>query len=251
LAGWALPLAFPNFETSCPTDCVDMPPLGTMRLRLFLDTAEVKDWEEWLPSGLFHGVTCNPTLLRRAGQPCRLDSLAALTRRAVNLGAAELHLQAWGADAQALAACGKALAALAPGQVLVKLPITRDGAKAARELIACGMPVTLTAGYAPHQALLAAALGAAYLAPYLGRLLDMGRDGHAELIQMQRCLNGLDAPLRLLVASLRQPKDLTILAAAGLDTFTISPALASALFDVQATVAAAQQFEADAATNAD
>jgi transaldolase len=66
---------------------------------------------------------------------------------------------------------------------------------------------------------------------------------------MQRCLDGLDTPLRLLVASLRQPKDLTILAAAGLDTFTISPKLATSLFDIEATLQAAQQFEADAAVN--
>ncbi|MFN9692628.1 MAG: transaldolase family protein [Synechococcaceae cyanobacterium] len=221
-----------------------------MRLRLFLDTADVKDWQEWLPSGLFHGITCNPTLLRRACQPCRLDSLTALTRRALELGAREIHLQAWGPDHQAYAACGKELAALAPGQILVKLPITRHGALAARELMACGIPVTLTAGYEPHQALLAAALGAAYLAPYLGRLQELGRDGHAELIQMQRCLDGVESPLRLLVASLRQPQDLTILAAAGLNSFTISPALAEALFHVEATLAAAQQFELDAASPA-
>jgi hypothetical protein len=140
------------------------PLLQTMRLRLFLDSADVKAWEEWLPSGLFHGITCNPTLLRRAGQPCRLDTLAALTRRALELGAGELHLQAWGADAQAYAACGRELAALAPGQVLVKLPITRFGALAARELIALGMPVTLTAAYEPHQALVATALGLALVA---------------------------------------------------------------------------------------
>ena len=63
---------------------------------------------------------------------------------------------------------------------------------------------------------------------------------------MRRCIDGLGAPLRLLVASLRQPSDLAILAAAGLDTFTISPALATALFEVEATLAAAQQFELDA-----
>lgn len=217
-----------------------------MSLRLFLDTADVQAWEEWLPSGLFHGITCNPTLLRRAGQSCSFDHLASLSHRALALGAAELHLQAWGGDARAYAACSRDLAALAPGRVVVKLPITREGALAARELIDGGVSVTLTAAYESHQVVLAAALGATYLAPYLGRLLDLGRDGHGQLIQMQRCVDGLGAPLRLLVASLRQPSDLPILAAAGLDTFTISPALAEALFAVEATLAAAQQFEADA-----
>jgi transaldolase len=214
-----------------------------MALRLLLDSADPADWDAWLPSGLFQGITTNPTLLRRAGQPCTLDALAALTARALALGAAELHLQAWGAD---LEACGRALAQLAPGRIWVKLPITRAGAAAARSLIAEGWPVTFTACYEPAQVLLAAALGADYIAPYLGRIGDLGRDGHGELVRMQRCVEGVGSTLRLLVASLRSPDDLARLAAEGLDTFTISPAIAAALFAVEPTEAAADQFERDA-----
>jgi len=94
--------------------------------------------------------------------------------------------------------------------------------------------------------LLAAALGVDYIAPYLGRISDLGRDGHAELIQMQRCIDALGSTLRLLVASLRSPSDLPRLAAEGLNTFTISPAIAEGLFSVEATEAAAAQFERDA-----
>jgi transaldolase len=213
-----------------------------MALRLFLDTADPEAWEQWLPSGLFHGVTTNPTLLRRAGQPCTLASLQALSARALELGARELHLQAWGD----LAGCGAALAAIAPGRIWVKLPITRSGAEAARQLMASGVPITFTACYEPAQVLLAAALGADYLAPYLGRISDLGRDGQAELIRMQRCVDGLASPLRLLVASLRQPDDLARLAAEGLNTFTISPLIAEALFSCGATEEAAVQFERDA-----
>jgi transaldolase len=129
----------------------------------------------------------------------------------------------------------------------VKLPITRAGADAARALIAEGHPITFTACYEPAQVLLAAALGAEYIAPYLGRIGDLGRDGHAELERMQRCVEGVGSPLRLLVASLRCTDDLARLAAAGLDTFTISPAIAAALFAVEPTEAAAAQFERDAA----
>ena len=214
-----------------------------MALRLLLDSADLRSWEQWLPSGLFHGITTNPTLLRRAGQPCSLEQLAALTPLALELGAAELHLQAWGAD---LLGCGRALAQLAPGRIWVKLPITRTGAAAARVLIAEGHPVTFTACYEPAQVLLAAALGADYIAPYLGRIGDLGRDGHSELIRMQRCVDGVGSTLRLLVASLRSPDDLARLAAEGLNTFTISPAIAEALFAVEPTLAAAQQFEIDA-----
>ena len=223
-----------------------------MALRLLLDSADPVAWAEWLPSGLFRGVTTNPTLLRRAGQACTLEQLAALTAVAIEHGVQELHLQAWGAD---LLACGRALFRLAPGRIWVKLPITRAGATAARSLIAEGCPVTFTACYEPAQVLLAAALGAEYIAPYLGRIGDLGRDGHAELTRMQRIVEALSpahsaAPLapalRLLVASLRSPDDLARLAAEGLDTFTISPEIAAALFAVAPTEAAADQFERDA-----
>jgi transaldolase len=220
-----------------------------MALRLLLDSADPAAWAEWLPSGLFRGVTTNPTLLRRAGQPCTLEHLASLTARAMDFGVQELHLQAWGSD---LLACGRALFAFAPGRIWVKLPITRAGAAAARSLIAEGCPVTFTACYEPAQVLLAAALGADYIAPYLGRITDLGRDGHAELTRMQRIVEGVapvartEARLRLLVASLRSPDDLACLAAEGLDTFTISPAIAAELFAVEPTLAAAAQFECDA-----
>jgi len=214
-----------------------------MTLRLFLDSADPQAWRQWLPSGLFRGITTNPTLLRRAGQPCSLEGLERLCGQALELGAQELHLQAWGAD---LMGCGRALAALAPGRIWVKLPITRAGADAARSLIAEGHAITFTACYEPAQVLLAAALGAEYIAPYLGRIGDLGRDGHGELVRMQRCVDGVGSPLRLLVASLRSPDDLARLAAEGLDTFTISPAIAAALFAVEPTEAAAAQFERDA-----
>jgi len=214
-----------------------------MTLRLFLDSADPQAWRQWLPSGLFRGITTNPTLLRRAGQPCSLEGLERLCGQALELGVQELHLQAWGSD---LLGCGRALAALAPGRIWVKLPITRAGADAARALIAEGHAITFTACYEPAQVLLAAALGAEYIAPYLGRIGDLGRDGHGELVRMQRCVDGVGSPLRLLVASLRSPDDLARLAAEGLDTFTISPAIAAALFAVEPTEAAAAQFERDA-----
>jgi transaldolase len=217
-----------------------------MALRLFLDSADTAAWAEWLPSGLFHGVTTNPTLLRRAGVPCRLEALAALTRQALDLGCQEVHSQAWGGDAAVLEACGLALAALAPGRVVVKLPVTRSGAAAAAALIRAGLPVTFTACYEVHQVLVAAALGARYIAPYLGRIDDQGRDGSAELVTMQRCLRGTGSSVRLLVASLRNAETLGRLAAEGLDTFTISPAVAAGLFESEATEAAAAQFEQDA-----
>ena len=217
-----------------------------MTLRLFLDSADPGAWERWLPTGLFFGVTTNPTLLKKANQPCELGHLRQLSGRALALGAQELHLQAWGGTASELLNCGSGLHAIAPNRVVVKVPVTTSGAEAAKELISQGIPITFTACYEPAQVLVAAALGAHYIAPYLGRISDLGRDGHGELIAMQRCLDGVGSSVRLLVASLRHPSDLPSLAAAGMTTFTINPAIAAGLFASEATQAAAAQFEQDA-----
>ncbi len=216
-------------------------------MRLFIDSALADDWQAWLPSGLFYGVTTNPTLLKRAGLACELTVLSRLTAQALTLGAQEVHLQAWGGNATAFYDCGSRLAALAPGRVLVKLPITRAGCTAAARLIAAGQRVTFTACYDASQMLIASALGADYAAPYLGRIGDGGRDGHAELMLMQRALDGVASSTRLLAASLRQVADVSRLAAAGISHFTLSAGVLSALFEQPETLAAAAQFEADAA----
>jgi transaldolase len=221
-----------------------------MSLCLFLDSADPAAWDAWMPTGLFQGITTNPTLLRQASQACRIEALADLSRQALDLGCQELHLQAWGREPTDLIECGRALHALAPGRITVKVPVTGAGARAAVALIDQGIPLTFTACYEPPQVLVAAALGARYIAPYLGRINDLGRDGHQELITMQQCIDGTGSSLRLLVASLREPSDLTRLAAAGLATFTLSTSLAEALFACAATEAAAAQFETAATINA-
>ena len=218
----------------------------TGRPRLFIDSAAVEDWLDLWPLGLFQGITTNPTLLRRAGVPCTLDALASLVARAAELGCQEIQAQAWGASGAELLACGKALLSLSPERVVVKLPLTEAAFPAAKTLLASGAKVTLTACYATSQVLAAAALGCTYVAPYLGRIKEGGGDGIAEVLAMQGCLRGLGCPTRLLVASLRSPEELAPLAAAGVDSFTLSPALARQLWSHRATADAVARFERDA-----
>ena len=219
--------------------------MPTHPLRLYLDSADPVAWERWLPLGAFHGVTTNPVLLERAGQPCTYDNLALLGARAFELGAREIHLQAWGDDEDSLVACGRRLATLAP-EVAVKVPATGMGVRAARRLLAEDLVVTLTAVYNPGQALLAAAVGANYAAPYLGRLDDLGRDGTPEVVAMHELLANSGRPTRLLVASLREWDKVVELAWEGLDTFTFGPAVAAAMLDDPDTDEAAAEFAAAA-----
>ena len=80
---------------------------------------------------------------------------------------------------------GLRLASIEPARVTVKVPVTAAGTAAAAELVQRGVRVCLTACYGREQALVAASVGAEYLAPYLGRMDDAGKDGMEECRAMQ------------------------------------------------------------------
>lgn len=219
-----------------------LPEWNTSRIRLFLDTADTIQWQNWLPTGVFYGVTTNPLLLERAKVICCVEQLKDLARQAFNLGAKEVQLQTWGTTVDALEKTGQLLAAI-DDRIVVKVPITKIGTEAASRLIEQGIRITLTGVYAVHQVLIAAALGADYAAPYLGRINDIGRNGRDDLVGMQRAIAGVGSATRLLVASIRSVDDIAFLATQGLDTFTFQEAIAAAFFDVIATNQAATDFE--------
>jgi transaldolase len=219
------------------------------RSRLFLDTADEREWEKHLPTGMFFGVTTNPVLLERANVGCTLSSITALARSALEVHhCQEFMLQAWGGERDALVHTGAAIAALDLGKdrIVVKLPLTPAGVAAARILGKDGARICMTACYNREQAFVAAGLGAEYVAPYLGRMSDAGKDGVAECASMQTLIAGMGASTRVLVASLRSAHQLSALAAQGCDTFTFSPAIATQLLDEPLTTAAASDFEAAA-----
>jgi transaldolase len=211
-------------------------------LRLFLDTADTAAWDMWLPTGLFHGITTNPTILAASGIPSTLSALNGVAIDAFSRGVAELQMQTFGRDADRLAETGRAIAALDP-RIVVKVPITQDGVVAAHRLKAEGIRVTLTAVYAAHQAVTAAAIGADYVAPYLGRMADAGRDAFGEIAAMQEIAARSGGAMRVLVASVRSADDLARLGRLGVDTFTFGPRIAAALFADPLTNAAAEAFE--------
>ena len=219
-----------------------LPKSNTHRIRLFLDTADTTQWQTWLPTGLFYGVTTNPLLLERSQVTCSVEQLKDLAKQAFNLGVKEVQLQTWGTSVDSLVNTGKLLAAI-DNRVVVKVPITKVGTEAASRLIAQGIRITLTGVYAVHQALIAAALGADYAAPYLGRINDLRRNGRDDLVAMQRGIVGVGSATRILVASIRSVDDIAFLATQGVNTFTFSPAIAEAFFDVTATNQAATDFE--------
>ncbi len=209
-------------------------------MHLYLDTADRAAAEPLLATGLFTGVTTNPTILQRAS--LGISDIADIYRWAVSAGARELFFQAWGEDTATLVQRGQQLRELG-SEVVVKLVASRAGSAACAELAARGIPTLLTAVYAPAQAVVAAAAGATYIAPYLGKLQDAGRDAMADVITMHEILLATGSQTKVLLASLRDVPAIVAFARHGVEHFTMGPAVADQLFADKLTIEAVRTFE--------
>ncbi|SDU92514.1 transaldolase [Microlunatus sagamiharensis] len=209
-------------------------------MHLYLDTADRAAAEPLLATGLFAGLTTNPTILQRSEKG--VADIEDIHRWARAAGAREIFFQVWGEDTATLVERGLRLSELGP-DVVVKLVVSKAGAAACAELSSRGIPTLLTAVYHPGQAMVAAAAGATYIAPYLGRLADAGRDAVGDVAAMQELFTATGSATKVLLASIRDVDSMVTLARAGVSHFTMAPAVAEAFFTDKLTAAAAQAFE--------
>lgn len=212
-------------------------------MRLYLDTADISQWDALLPTGLFYGVTTNPLLAQRAGLRYGAIDWANMAQRAADLGAQELHGQITGDRDHALRFAETLYDA---GQragiaTVVKIPLSPFGIAIASHLKSQGGAILMTACYSAKQYITAAAIGSDYIAPYYGRMLDQGIDAGRVMADMASMMG--QSPCRPLVASLRTCDQVVDLARIGFDCFTLSPDLSRAMMRDDHTDTAALEFE--------
>ena len=207
-------------------------------MALYIDAADRQLIEELWSSGVFAGVTTNPTILDRAGLGQR--DVPDLYKWLTDLGVGTVYVQVVGRTRDEMLRSAEALRALGP--LTVKVPATAAGLSAAGALVRDGAQVLLTAVYSPVQALMARDCGVQGVAPYVGRMTDAGRSGVESVIAMQQAIG--TEPTRILAASLRSADDIARLAAAGVPDFTLGGALAQSVLDDELTRAAVDEFEA-------
>lgn len=186
-------------------------------MKLFIDTADLTDIETIAGWGVLQGVTTNPTLLSKVeGEP---DDIY---RRVCELVdgpvSAEVVAEARGEMVEE----GKRLAAIHPN-IVVKLPMSAEGLSATSALAAEGVRVNMTLVFTPPQALLAAAAGAAYVSPFVGRFDDIGHDGLECLRLIVEALAPSMYDTEVITASVRGPLHVTEAARMGADIATIPP----------------------------
>ncbi|HZP92868.1 MAG TPA: transaldolase family protein [Burkholderiales bacterium] len=215
------------------------------RFHLYIDTADPAAVRANLPHPLIYGVTTNPTLMRRAS--LKRSALPGFVEQALALGARAVQVQVESPDTAGMLRDARAALAWGPsGRIIPKIPATRAGFAAGSELSAGGVRVTYTAVFTPEQAMFAANAGAAYAAPYFGRLQDQGVDGAASIARMQALIDRYGSGTRLLVASVRSRDAFLSLLDLGVGAITVPPTLLPELLEHQATLEAQRDFLSDA-----
>lgn len=214
-------------------------------MRLYLDTADVNAWADLMPTGLFHGITTNPLLTKRAGLNYPDIDWAEMVARARDLGARELHAQVYGATegyadwAANLYDIGKAVGI----ETIVKIPLVESAIRATPAIKALGGRILMTACYDAKQMFVAKALGADFIAPYFGRMMEAGVDGEAHLAAMAAMTRSGTETCNVLVASLRSAAQMVTVANLGHDHFTIAPEVARDLMTSSHSIEAFNAFE--------
>jgi len=211
---------------------------------LFIDSADRAAVTRLLNTGLFAGVTTNPSILDKSGLGSR--DIPDVIDWASSAGARQVFVQSWGKTPQEIADRGDEFRSLGPN-VTVKVPASREGISAAR-MLAAGGSVLVTAVYSASQVIPIMASGAAYLAPFIGRMDANGRDGMAEVRAIQHAIDASGSPLQVLAGSLRTPGQILTLASAGVKNVTFSPAIWDAFFADELTAESVEQFEQLAST---
>ena len=184
-------------------------------MKLFLDSANLKEIEEAVSWGAIDGVTTNPSLVAKENR-----EFFPLLKEICRLVNGPVSMETVSRDAAGMIAEGKTCAALDP-HIIVKCPLTKEGLKATRELTRAKIRVNVTLCFSPSQALLAAKAGAYFVSPFIGRLDDISQDGMALIRDIKTIYANYGFSTQILVASVRHPIHVVEAAKIGADIATM------------------------------
>ena len=184
-------------------------------MKIFLDTANVKEIREAHALGLLDGVTTNPSLVSKEGRDFQevLRELCSFVNGPVNA-------EVVSTDCDGMVSEGKTLSKIHKN-IVVKIPLIKEGLKAVKILSGEGIRVNVTLCFSPVQALLAAKAGASYISPFIGRLDDIGHVGMDIIRDIKIIYSNYGYKTEILVASVRHPVHVLEAAKIGADIATI------------------------------
>ena len=194
-------------------------------MKFFLDTANIEEIENLIPTGFVDGVTTNPSLISKQG-----DNMAKTIKAICSIVSGPVSAEVTATEFTKMLEEGEYLASLSKN-VAVKVPLTFDGLKTCRALRAKGIMVNVTLCFSAAQALLAAKADATFISPFVGRLDDVGEKGMDLVEDIVVMYENYAFDTEVLVASVRSKKHLIDAAVIGAHVSTLPPKLIYELYE--------------------
>ncbi len=205
-------------------------------MEFFIDTGNIEEIKEAYSWGFVDGVTTNPSLVAKEGinQTTLITDIAKIVDGPISAEVISLDAQGMLKEAYELAKINK--------NIVIKLPMTKDGMIACKELSENNIKTNITLIFSANQALLAAKNGATYVSPFLGRLEDIGQSGLVLITEIKEIFDNFGFPTKILSASVRHPDHVKNVALLGSDVATIPFKVMKALFAHPLTDKGIKQF---------
>jgi len=211
-------------------------------MKFFIDTANLKEIQEAESLGILDGVTTNPSLLAKEAKE-GTDPIK-LLREICRIVPGPVSAEVLATETTEMVREAQGLSTIA-GNIVIKVPITRDGLKTVKTLTGMGIRTNVTLIFSASQALLAAKAGATYVSPFIGRLDDISADGMKLVEEIRAIYNNYDITTQLLAASLRHPMHVVQCALAGADVATIPFSVIMSLLNHPLTTIGIERFLSD------
>ncbi len=193
-------------------------------MKFFIDTANLEQIKEMQDLGIIDGVTTNPTLLSKEGaEP--IEQL----KKICEIVDGPVSAEVIGLKTEEMVKEARELAKIAPN-IVIKIPMTKEGIKAVKILESEGIKTNVTLVFSQNQILIAAKVGASYISPFIGRLMDNGQDEIDMLWESMQIINAYDFKSEIIVASIRNARHVIEAAKMGAHIATIPFAVLEKMF---------------------
>ncbi len=198
-------------------------------MKFFVDTADIKQIEDLIPTGFVDGVTTNPSLIAKQGK-----DLSDTIKSICSIVSGPVSAEVAATDHPTMMEEGKYLASLAKN-VAVKVPLTVEGLKTCKKLREQQIMVNVTLCFSAAQALLAAKAGASFISPFVGRLDDIGEKGMSLIEDIVIIYENYGFETEVLAASIRTTQHVIDAALIGAHVATVPPKVIYELYNHELT----------------
>ncbi|MDA3861124.1 MAG: fructose-6-phosphate aldolase [Melioribacteraceae bacterium] len=184
-------------------------------MKFFIDTANIQEIKEAEAMGILDGVTTNPSLIARENGAFKdiLTEITKIVDGPISGEVLALDYNGMMKEAEELAAIHE--------NIVVKIPLIKEGIKAVKSLTAMGIKTNVTLCFSPAQAILAAKAGATYISPFVGRLDDISHVGMDLVEQIAQIYDNYEYETEIIVASIRNPLHIIEAGMIGADIVTV------------------------------